>query len=1643
MRTPADEPRLALDRPVGGDPGQRHRALIRLDAHLRAHPPADDAEADRLAALLPAEPTGVPEADLLLAGLYRRLGHHRGDRPRPAWRTADPLPARVRIAWLRADLLHDPASALADEPPGEALYQAVRATDLTAAHHPARLVDALADSGDPVLRTEALRLAREGLYAAVLAPSQVRRTLLALLATGGDPVVAGALDLLAEPWAATAPLRAGALEPFLLPGTGRDGGRSAYEAAGPRPAGSGGPAGIRHADPAVADAAGPCPAGSGDPAGHGHADTAVAEAALRAAACHGHRELLFRVLADPDRPPLLRRRAAEALGGLAERGDIAELTALAGGDPLLLGGPAVTCLRGLHRRGHFPDGPAVPAVVGLALADHTIPPDDVATVLHTVRHEALRVLTDAPAADPGWPRRLALLVALAGQGAGDLPAGEAVVRLLPEAQDPVPFLAAIRALRPADAEEAVLALLPRAPAAALDALEAVGGERTVRALHEGLGTTTGATAPYLRSVAHRAVELLRALDDDPDRRRALLDRLDPDDLPPRIAAGLGAPDARETALLTAHLAAEEPETALRRLAAHGDAGTLPALAGLLLRIVGRTAAGWRPDAPPRTGEDGRPAGEPAVAQDVLDALAGLGRRLYARGAIRPVCLLDAPDSVQAGHALVASTALDLLDRPGLPDDARVVLLELLLRTPWPGTRARVHPLLRHRDRHVRKHVVALLGQDTTGRDAQALSATLVALTRAPDIQTVRQALLALEHARAHWASAAVAACLDHPNMNIRKTAAQVLGRVHEDAPDRTAAPAALPALLDRLGRDTNPGLRTALVAALRAVLGPVRSDPSGPRRPAPTHAAPAGVPPTSRTGDRGRHDGSTYRTPRATPSGCTAGPSVHGTGDAYAATLLAAAEHTTDEAVRLRILEGLDGVLTARAVLALDAQRSPVARPLLTLAASHAFTLADGAPDDLAPALTRHGIPLPPAPEPPDAVDRAIDALATAGWDPAIALRLAEHSGPLTPAQTARLRPTLADWLALVPERRPLGPVLRLALALCADGFPFDTAEGSDSPLGTGEESGGAFRTGDGGRSAGRAALVRAVPLLLDALAAARDADRYALIGVLEAVAPLVPAPDRPDAVAAVRALAPVPARPGRSTLTLLRRLDAVLVRDDLDRALTEAGLGADPWRAETALLAEAFGVTAAGPDAVPPSAPRPGTARPGSGPSDAPGPTAEEPSSRLRLAELVAAHRAAAPGERAALVDRMLRLQPLDGPEWTLAERARAARPDVRLVRDGDLDQPRSAAQRERLLALLASDEADRRQAAADALARWPEPEVRLLVLRAHLHGRVDLPAGAGLTDALAALDEAELRSGGIRRDRVAALAARLDPRARERLLPLLLEWWGDAPPAEARALGDALRAHPADALAEALRDRLDAGAWGFLDLLAGRPLLRTPALLRVRDRLRAEGHGERADRLRLVTGPLRDPGAERPGTAEADAHAPDGPGPVPRGHRPTRHELLDLAETGTPDQICRALTDLAGSHTGPGPDPDPRLAALLDGLLTHPRPRVRLRAHRTSRTMLGRDAYLRHTALLLDDPRPDVVRMAARTLCRAGWAPAIPAVTALLGHPHPAVRETAAASLTGLGAPAVPALRHAAAHARPDRRSRYTDVLDRIGTG
>ncbi|MQY08841.1 HEAT repeat domain-containing protein [Actinomadura macrotermitis] len=1280
----------------------------------------------------------------------------------PRWRAAD-MPVSVRIAWLRAEIAARPRT-VRDEPARELLYQAVQGIGAAELDDPEALAGELAARDDVVLRAEALRITREAMRAALIVPARAR-ALIAGLAEGNED----ALRELAEPWAALDPLPRERLERFVA--------------------------------------------------------TGPADAAAEVAARHGHRDLLWDIAADSDRPPALRARALELLGGLADREDVADLVALATEDPLLLAGPALRCLVGMHRRGHFPGDAAVAAIVDLALADHSVPAGDVATVLFTCRRETVRVLAGRGAD----ARVLELLVALDAQGGGELGVGGIVAGLLDIAAEPA--LRAIRELRHLGAEQAVLDALPRAPEAALAALEAVGGERTVAALRAGLGIDGGQIAPHLRSVRHRALELLWHLSEAAERR-SLLGRLDPRDLPPRIAMDLGGPDEAELALLRAALDPDEPLDALCRLARNGGPDIVPALTDLLLRVVSDLATGWI------QGE------EPVVPQEAMAAVRELGANLHRRGRIRPHCLLDAANAAEAGNALLASMALDLLDRPDLVPVEQMILLGLLKETPYRRIRARVHPLLRHRDRHVRKQVIALLAGD-----ARALSASLIPLTAAADAQTVRQALLALASARADWAAGAIAGCLNHSNMNVKKTAAAALA----DA----SAPVAVPTLLSWLGRHDNPGLREAIVAALRAILG-----------------------------------------------------------EAFAVTVTAAAECAPDDRTRALLLDVLK-------------EEKRTANP---------------------------------------------EAAMPHGWDREVALSLVdEHERDGTmPRDSKPLRPMLDRWLELA-ESAPRGPVLRFVLRLCPPPW-------SDSEV---------------------EVVARSAQMLASGLAEIGDEHRPGLLALLEAAVPKLGAAEASEVAAQVRALPPGQAG-GKGMLPLLRRCGAVPTRDDLDRALTAARLGPNPWRAEEAVLREAFGV----------------------------GPDVPAEGSRQQIHELIRQYGEAE--AREALLDQMLALQPLDAPPWTVAEHAGRPREPERTPQDGDLDQPRSAAQRARLLALLDAPEQARRETAARALLNWPEPQIRREVLRAFLHGKVTLLATADLARALEP-DDLKDTDG----ERAAALAARLEPADLAKFVPSLLTLWEQGAPATRAAAWQALRRAAPDTVADALSERLDAGDWGMLDLIAGVPLLRTDVLTRAVRRLREEGRDDLADAIVLLDGPLRPPGAAAQDAASLAALRERAPA---ADTAPTRAELFRQARDGDPEEIRRALTLLAERHEDAGAAADPEFEELLVASIGHPAARVRLHAHRICRRVLDRPAYLAQTARLLDDPRPDVVRSAIMTLGHAGWEPAVPALVGLLTHARPPVRRAAGQGLVLLGAAAVPALTHAAGRARPDRRPVYTGVLEAI---
>src|SRR4051794_37443645 len=87
------------------DPRVRHLGVVALCERAAVRPDAESA------ALLPVSVEGAAETALALARAYELLRAFVRPRAWPRWRAAD-LPARVRIAWLRAEIVHRPGTAL-------------------------------------------------------------------------------------------------------------------------------------------------------------------------------------------------------------------------------------------------------------------------------------------------------------------------------------------------------------------------------------------------------------------------------------------------------------------------------------------------------------------------------------------------------------------------------------------------------------------------------------------------------------------------------------------------------------------------------------------------------------------------------------------------------------------------------------------------------------------------------------------------------------------------------------------------------------------------------------------------------------------------------------------------------------------------------------------------------------------------------------------------------------------------------------------------------------------------------------------------------------------------------------------------------------------------------------------------------------------------------------------------------------------------------------------------------------------------------------------------------------------------------------------------------------------------------------------
>jgi hypothetical protein len=918
---------------------QGEGALLLVLSHLAERLPRarTRAELESLAGLLPRALEGLgPEAQRVLAGLYRSLAPWLVFPELPDWRAQGLLPV-VAVAWLRTELLVHPA-LLARCPADEALFQALAGLSVGDLPRPRELIQQLCRHPDGRVSLLGVDLALGALGEGVLPATEVVALLRerlgaasAELSTGTDAVIVRALAALGEPWAQVASPEAPPLASLLSRGD------------------------------------------------------AVKRAVLAAAARWRLDGPLRAVLGDREAPPELRQEALRRLGEFAGREAIEVALLQAAEDPVLLGAPLVEFLRGLHLRGHFVGGEHLDLLLGVFLEHHALSADEIVSLTFPCRQALIAWLDEIPADDRRWHHLAALVVALehgaSGRALPRPPAALLLDRLL-EVQDLSlrrAFIVALGQAHHEPAEAAILGQLEAEPAACLQALRSIGGEATAEALaiRLGLDQPGGTITPALRHDRLAALVLLWKLRaGDPARRRETLGRLDPRRIPRDIAADLGrSVDPLERQILLQNAAEHTSSGLLALIAAQGDAGAVPIVAELLLRLVRDlhdeelVNTGNVTEKRSRVFHDLRRSEETAsIGPDVQRAVRQLGRTLHQRGEIRPRCLLDARDPDDAGERLLADLALSVLDRDGLQPEEQAIVLRLLASVNAPTIRPRVYRLIRSRHPAVRKAAIACLAQ----RGAADLAINLAKLVHAGDIQTIRQSLLALAGLGATWASDVVAACLEHRTMNIKKTAAEAL---------RSAGSAsAVPRLLFWLGRHDNPGFRAEIIASLRPLLGP-----------------------------------------------------------GYRATMLAALDAQTEPRGQSLMIEALDGALSPTAVRALVQREARGAPALLLALQRGEISLGSGSLSDLSRELDRHGLlPAAGSPAGGSAgssLRPAVRQLAARGWDPEVAAGLlADLQGePLSPAERWAVRRFLTEWVTLAAEGDPglrepaLGVILGLA----------------------------------------------------------------------------------------------------------------------------------------------------------------------------------------------------------------------------------------------------------------------------------------------------------------------------------------------------------------------------------------------------------------------------------------------------------------------------------------------------------------------------------------------------------------------------------------------------------------------------------------
>jgi hypothetical protein len=542
--------------------------------------------------------------------------------------------------------------------------------------------------------------------------------------------------------------------------------------------------------------------------------TVLAESALEWAGQEGRWREVSDVMFDSSSSPALRQLAMKWAGKIACKSDVCDMLELALQDPWLFGTTCLQSMEEMHQRGVFLDPENLELFT--ALIDELRFQDGrvLACLTYISRKQLFSWLSGMDTNDSRWHHWIEIFSFLEVNG------------VISWFLDWLPTIKNERLLRKAlwmvgpmakcQAESTLLAFLHDHPHACLHSLQWAGAEQTVQRLMTDLGMQADGSltsiADYLVHYQEKALTLIWFLapfsDCERDRWR---EHFHLKSVPIQIQwQKHSTMSLRHMMALVSASSGNKVKSAIKIIGNYGNYSSIPLLSELIAKLVFKQnlqrsesletpVHSWQSPLP-------KQLHDPAIDSDVLQSVRKLGNRLQQQGAIRPTCLIDS-DPSNAGERFLAEILLGLIERNDLNEGELSIVFHTLADLKGVELGRRVARWIRSPHPDIRKMAIRCLVKDKVVE----LVFNIMRLTEENDVETIRQALLAMGSFQATWASDAVASCLEHPNMNIKKTAAEMLsvvGRV-----------SAVPRIIFWLSMHDNPGFRDKLLHALQAVMG--------------------------------------------------------------------------------------------------------------------------------------------------------------------------------------------------------------------------------------------------------------------------------------------------------------------------------------------------------------------------------------------------------------------------------------------------------------------------------------------------------------------------------------------------------------------------------------------------------------------------------------------------------------------------------------------------------------------------------------------------------------------------------------------------------------------------------------------------------